>query len=190
MWNGTSNSIVDANTFIDCQREIAIGLIDRGSPHDHSGGIVRNNVIARRSGLAGDVAIGVFDSPGTQVLHNTVLIAGGYQNAIEYRFAGSTSVVIANNLLDAAIQARDGAAATVAGNSTQASSALFVSAAAGDLHLLPSASVAIDKVAVRATAAVDWDGQARPIGSSADIGADEYGTPTLPSTPLNVRIVR
>ena len=29
MWNGSSNSIVEANTFIDCQREIALGLIDR-----------------------------------------------------------------------------------------------------------------------------------------------------------------
>jgi hypothetical protein len=151
---------------------------------------VRNNFIVRRSGVAGDVAIGVFDSPGTQVLHNTALIAGGYPNAIEYRFTGSTSVVIASNLLDAAIQARDGATATVAGNSSQALSALFVSAAAGDLHLLSSASVAIDKVAVRANAAVDWDGQARPIGAAADIGADEYGAPSLPSTPLNVRIVR
>jgi len=190
MWNGTSGSIVEANTFVDCQREIAVGLIDRGSPHDHTGGIVRNNFIVRRSGVAGDVAIGVFDSPGTQVLHNTILIAGAYPNAIEYRFSGSTSVVIANNLLDAAIQARDGASATVAGNSAQAASALFVGAAAVDLHLLSSASAAIDKVAVRANAAVDWDGQPRPIGASADIGADEYGTPTLPSTPLNVRIVR
>jgi len=98
--------------------------------------------------------------------------------------------MIANNLLDAAVHARDGASATVVGNFAQASSALFASAAAGDLHLLSSASVAIDKVAVRADAAVDWDGQLRPIGSSADIGADEYGTPTLPSTPLNVRVVR
>lgn len=32
MWNGTADSIVDANTFIDCQREIALSLIDRG-PH-------------------------------------------------------------------------------------------------------------------------------------------------------------
>ncbi len=84
MWNGSSNSIVEANTFIDCQREIAIGLIDRESPHDHAGGIVRNNFIYRRSAVTGDVAIGVFDSPGTQVLHNTVLIAGGgYPNAID-----------------------------------------------------------------------------------------------------------
>jgi hypothetical protein len=190
MWNGTANSIVEANTFIDCQREIALGLIDRGSPHDHTGGIVRNNFIYRRSAVAGDVAIGVFDSPGSQVLHNTVLTAGGgYPTALEYRFSGSSSVVVANNLFDSAIQARDGASATVSSNSLQATPALFVNPAAGDLHLMPSASVAIDKAAVRANASTDWDGQARPIGSSADFGADECSSRTLPTTPTNVRIV-
>ena len=89
-------------------------MIDRGSPHDHSGGGVRNNFICRRSAIAGNVAIGVFDSPGSQVLHNTVLMAGGgYPNAVEYRFSGSTSVVLANNLFDSAIQASDGATGSV-----------------------------------------------------------------------------
>ena len=189
MWNGTANSIVEGNTFIDCQREIALGLIDRQSPHDHSGGIVRNNFIYRRPATAGDVAIGVFDSPATQVLHNTVVIAGGgYPNAIEYRFAGSVSVLVANNLLDSAIQARDGATGTTSGNYTQAISALFVNAAQGDLHLGPGAAVAIDKVTPRGNAMSDWDGQTRPIGAMADIGADEYSSAAPPATPVNVRI--
>jgi hypothetical protein len=190
MWNGTANSIVEANTFIDCQREIALGLIDRESPHDHSGGIVRNNFIYRRSAVAGDVAIGVFDSPGSQVLQNTVLMAGGgYPNALEYRFSGSTSVVIANNLFDSAIQARDGATGSVSSNYLQASPSLFVNAAAADLHLAPSATAVIDKVTVRAGASTDWDGQSRPIGASADFGADEYVSSAPPTAPVNIRIV-
>ena len=190
MWNGTANSIVEANTFIDCQREVALGLIDRESPHDHSGGIVRNNFIYRRSAIAGDVAIGVFDSPGAQVLQNTVLMAGGgYPNAVEYRFSGSTSVVIANNLFDSAIQARDGATGSVSSNYLQASPSLFVNAAAADLHLVPSATAVIDKVTVRAGAATDWDGQSRPIGASADFGADEYVSSAPPTAPVNIRIV-
>jgi hypothetical protein len=36
MWNGSTGSIVEGNTFIDCQREIAIGLIER-TPNDHTG---------------------------------------------------------------------------------------------------------------------------------------------------------
>jgi hypothetical protein len=190
MWNGTANSIVEANTFIDCQREIALGLIDRESPHDHSGGIVRNNFIYRRSAVAGDVAIGVFDSPGAQVLQNTALMAGGgYPNAVEYRFSGSTSVVIANNLFDSAIQARDGATGSVSSNYLQASPSLFVNAAAADLHLVPAAAAVIDKVTVRAAAATDWDGQSRPIGASADFGADEYVSSAPPTAPANIRII-
>ena len=76
MWYGSSNSIAEGNTFIDCQREIAFGLIDRAVPHDHDGGIIRNNFIYRRATVAGDVAIGVFDSPNTQVLHDTAMLSG------------------------------------------------------------------------------------------------------------------
>jgi len=58
---------------IDCQREIAFGLVER-TPDDHTGGVVRNNFVYRSATIAGDAAIGVFDSPNTQVLHNTILI--------------------------------------------------------------------------------------------------------------------
>jgi hypothetical protein len=52
---------------------------------------------------------------------------------------------------------------------------LFVNAAAGDLHLVPTASPAIDQGAVVAAGVADGDidGQARE-ASRRDIGADEY----------------
>lgn len=115
MWNRSAGTTVEGNTFVDCQREIAFGLVDR-SPFDHSGGIIRDNVIARDRSIIGDVAIGVFASPDTQVLHNTVRISGTYTNAIEYRFASTRGVVIRNNRVDGQIQAREGASATVADN--------------------------------------------------------------------------
>jgi hypothetical protein len=186
MWNGSANSIVEGNTFIDCQREIALGLIQRTSPRDHSGGFVRNNFIYRSSAIAGDVAVGVFDSPNTQVLHNTALLSGSYPNAVEYRFVQTTGAVVVNNLFDSAVQSRDGAAGTVSGNSNLASAALFIDAASGDLHLKSTASIAIDKVTVMANAPTDWDGQARPSGPGADIGADEFSA--LLSAPTNLRI--
>jgi hypothetical protein len=190
MWNGSSGSVAEANSFIDCQREIAFGLIDRGSPHDHSGGIVRNNFIYRSASVSGDVAIGVFDSPNTQVLHNTALIGSAYPNALEYRFAGTAGAAIVNNLFDAAIQARDGATAAVSGNYANASASLFVNPAAGDLHLKATATVAIDKVALQANCTTDWDGRPRPVGAAADIGASEFGsTGGPPDPPGNVRIV-
>ena len=77
IWNGSSGAIVEGNTFLNCQREISMGLTERTSD-DNSGGIVRNNFIYRDAGLYGDAAILVADSPGTQVLHNTILLNGTY----------------------------------------------------------------------------------------------------------------
>jgi hypothetical protein len=189
MWNGSTNSLVDGNTFINCQREIALGLIER-TPNDHTGGIVRNNFIYRD--VAGDSAVYVADSPGTQVLHNTILISRTYANPIEYRFPHTTGVVIANNVLDGNVMARDGATGSVSGNYTNASAALFVNPAAGDLHVRPTATVLLNQVPVPLPAAgLDWDGDPRQAGS-ADTGADEYsvGGSTLPIPPTNLRVVK
>ena len=189
MWNASTNTLVDGNTFINCQREIALGLIER-TPNDHTGGIVRNNFIYRD--VPGDSAVYVADSPGTQVLHNTILISRTYANPIEYRFPHTTGVVIANNVLDGNVMARDGATGSVSGNYTNGSAALFVNPAAGDLHLKPTAGVLLNQVSVPLpTAGVDWDGESRPAGST-DTGADEYsvGTSTPPIPPTNLRVVK
>jgi hypothetical protein len=189
MWNNSTNTLVEGNTFINSQREIALGLIER-TPNDHSGGIIRNNFVYRS--VAGDSAIYVADSPNTQVLHNTILISGTYANPIEYRFPHTTGVVIANNVLDGRVQARDGAIGSVTGNYTTAAAALFVNPTAGDLHLKPTAAALLNRIAAPlVNAAVDWDGHARPAGTT-DIGADEFlaGVATPPSAPQNLRIVR
>jgi hypothetical protein len=183
MWNGSTNSLAEGNTFINCQREIAFGLIERVTPHDQSGGVIRNNFIYRQSGLTADVGIGVFDSPDTQVLQNTLLLSGTYPNAVEYRFVETTGVLIENNLSDGAYSARDGATGTVASNSSQAMASMFVNPAAGDLHLKAAAT----KAPVLANAPLDWDGQTRL--SSTDLGADQFGaTASPPSAPTNLRI--
>jgi hypothetical protein len=189
MWNASTNTLVDGNTFINCQREIALGLIER-TPNDHTGGIVRNNFIYRD--VPGDSAVYIADSPGTQVLHNTILISRTYPNPIEYRFPHTTGVVIANNVLDGTVMARDGATGSVSGNYTNASAALFVNPAAGDLHLRPTAAVLLSQVPAPLPAAgVDWDGESRPAGST-DTGADEYSvvSSTPPVPPANLRVVR
>jgi Right handed beta helix region len=191
IWNGSSNTTVEGNTFIDCQREISLGLIER-TPNDHAGGIVRNNFIYRTSGLAGDAAILIADSANTRVTHNTILLNDGYGSPIEYRFAGSSGVVIAHNLLNGTIQARDGASGIVTSNYTSATAAMFMNPAVGDLHLKSTATSAIDKASAAVAESTDWDGEARPVGSAADLGADEFGGTgqTAPSPPTNLRIIR
>jgi hypothetical protein len=194
MWNSSSNATVEGNTFIDCQREISMGLIDKVGATDNSGGVARNNFIYRSPGVGGDSAILVADSPSTKVVNNTILVSGGYPSPIEYRFASTTGAIISNNLLDGIIQARDGAAGSVTSNVTNATSALFVNPATADLHLKATATAAIDKGSATQAPPLDWDGDTRPQGTAVDVGADEYraGTTTTPppAAPTNVRIIR
>ncbi len=74
-------------------------------------------------------------------------------------------MVIANNLVNKAIVARDGATATSQGNSTAATLAMFVDAPQGDMHLQAGATAAIDKVTAPGDVTTDWDGQPRTNGS-------------------------
>ena len=83
--------------------------------------------------------------------------------------------VLANNLLDGAIWARDGATGTELTNLSGAVSTMFVDAASGDLHLKASSIAAIDYGTVLGEVTDDWDGISRPQGAGYDIGADEYG---------------
>lgn len=177
MWNYSSNTLVEGNTFLNCQYGVALGLKpDR--PGDHRGGIVRNNFFHRSSDQDGDVAIVVNHSADTEILHNTILLNGTYKNAIEYRFGDTTGTVIQNNLTDAAISARDGATGSVVNNVTDAVDSWFANAAAGDFHLTRAAAAAIDQAETLANARHDFDGESRPAGARADIGADEYLPPT------------
>jgi hypothetical protein len=176
-WFSASGTIVEGNTFINCQREISFGLIQRTPRPDHTGGIIRNNFIYRDASVEdGDVAIGVFDSAQTKVLHNTIVVSGPYPNAIEYRFPQATGVLIANNLANRAITAREGATATVVGNYVEATPEMFVSPASGDLHLVSTATAAINRASPAPDARVedDWNGTPRSAGGAPDVGADEY----------------
>jgi hypothetical protein len=172
VWRGSRDTIVDGNTFINCQREIVFGA-EAVTPNSHEGGVVRNNFIYRTSALRGDAAVSVWDSPGTRVLHNTIVLSGTYPNAIEFRFPDTTGVVIANNLTDAAIVERDGAAsAAVSGNVTSATAGMFADAASGNLHLVATAARAIGRGVDLPGAESDWDGEPRP-ANAPDVGADE-----------------
>ncbi|HUU34721.1 MAG TPA: right-handed parallel beta-helix repeat-containing protein [Vicinamibacterales bacterium] len=129
LWNASRDSVVENNTFTDNVRDISFGLdatmtsrapVSNGALPDHRGGRITGNTITRRAGLPGvDVAISVADSPDTRVEGNAITMAGGYPNAIEYRFPRTTGVVITGNTVDALIQARDGATATVSGNTVR-----------------------------------------------------------------------
>ena len=107
------------------------------------------------------------------VLHNTVVSsesAGGFFSSIDYRFA-NTDVTIRNNIVRRITQ-RNGASATVDHNLEGAHLDLFMDPPAGDLHLVDSASAAIDQGVIDADAGLDIDGEPRDEGAP-DLGCDE-----------------
>lgn len=196
MWRNTIGSVIERNVFVDCDRGIALGLSapdpararDGETVFDHQGGIVRNNFVWRAPrSRTGDIGITVNYARDFTVVHNTVVLNGTFPlGAIEYRFAASDGE-IANNLSDAPIWQRDGANARLSGNVIDAEPILFENAMEGDLHLRASAGSVIDRVPPRDDVPDDVDGELRPLGAAADIGADEFSapgaSPTDPATP-------
>ncbi|MCP4305958.1 MAG: hypothetical protein GY788_14000 [bacterium] len=181
MWRNSIDTIVERNLFVECDRAIALGLSspdansrDGETTYDHQGGVIRNNMIYREG--PGDIGISVNYARDVEISHNTVILNGTFPwGAIEYRF-GSTTARIFNNLTDAPIWQRNGAAASQAGNLTNASLSWFVDPASADLHLMGTAVAAIDSVDTLATVTDDFDGHSRPVGAGTDAGADEYAS--------------
>lgn len=185
MWDYPSaNNLVEKNLIINCDRGIGFGLGDRGN----SGGIIRNNMIyhAAGNGTFADVPIAVETSPNTQIYNNTISLANSYPNAIEYRFAATTNVLIVNNLTNRTIQLRDGASGTSSHNVTNAVTNWFINAAIGNLHLASSIASVIGQGLAVSGLVDDYDSQTRP--TAIDIGADQLSLGAAPSAPTNLRI--
>ncbi len=173
-WRDCSDTLVERNVVIDCDRGIGFGLGWNG----HSGGIIRNNMIyhGESHGYA-DVGIGLESAPGVQVYNNTIYHEHPYPNAIEYRFTSTAGVSIANNLANRAISRRDGASATLSHNLTDALAGWFVDPDSGDLHLASEVSTVVDQAQAISGLTDDFDQDSRPLGGGYDIGADEYNPP-------------
>ena len=191
-WRHSANTTTEQNTFIDVDRAVAYGLESATTYPDHSGGVIRNNFVwlapglMKPSRLAGsDGSIIAWNSPRTQIDHNTILLNDNESFAIEFRFSTTTDAAARNNLADKPIHLRDNATAALSGNLLGAAAGMFLNPSIGDLHLLPSATAAIDKATPLGSVTNDFDGDGRPQGSGYDIGADEF-TPNLPLVITNI----
>ena len=184
LWSNASNTLVQRNRIIDCDRGIGFGLGSRG----HSGGIIRNNMIYHGPDHGySDVGIGLESATGAQVYNNTIFHEHGYPNAIEYRFAASNNLTIANNLCNRQIRSRNGGTtALLTHNISNAATGWFKDAHAGDLHLRAERTGITDAAYPLAGLFDDFDGQHRPLGPGPDIGADEFSStgPNLPKKPI------
>jgi hypothetical protein len=186
-WRHSVNTITEQNTFLNVDRAVAYGL-DNTTPYfDHAGGLIRNNFICLTPGLmsasrtaGSDGSLIAWNSPGTQIDHNSVLLNSNEFYAVEFRFSTTTNGTARNNLSDAPIHLRDSANATLASNLASATPGMFANPGAADLHLLASATNAIDKGLTLLTVTNDFDGDRRPRGASSDVGADEFTTNAPP----------
>ncbi len=173
-WSGASDTIVERNLLVNCYQGISFGNASH-SGIDHTGGIVRNNFIY--AALPHDVVIEMVHATDWLVAHNTALLLNpspGLTWGMEARYA-DTRGTFAYNLTNMNLWLdRDGAPASGIGNITDAPASWFVNPAAYDLHLVSTATEALDHAAPLAQVTNDYDGDARPQGSAPDVGADEY----------------
>ena len=182
-WNHSAGTVTEQNIFLNVDRAAAYGLRDTTPFFDHAGGAIRNNFVCLVPGLmsarrtaGSDGALIAWNSPGTQIDHNTVLLNGNELYAVEFRFPATTNGTARNILADAPIHLRDGATATLSSNLLTAVPGMFVNPASADLHLLATATKAIDKGLTLPTVTNDIDGERRPRGACSDIGAHEFTT--------------
>jgi hypothetical protein len=183
-WSGSGGTIVERNLIENCDRGIGFGLGTRG----HNGGVIRNNMIyhANLGADRGDVSIELESASGTEVSHNTIFQEHAYQSAISVRW-GASNATVSNNLIYVAgggsriIWQRDGATVVQSGNVLGAQASWFVSPSTGDLHLATAVAGVVDAAAAGVAVGEDFDGQPRPQGAAADVGADEF-TGTLGGT--------
>ena len=194
-WTGSRDTRIEGNRIVNSARGIGFGLGSSvsGRAYDdapcggvtnvgHYGGTIVNNFIvandarlfASRAGF--DTGIGLEQSCESTVVHNTVVSTRAPRSSsIEWRFAHTTAT-IANNLATDRLLARDGARANAVGNVEEASLSLFVDIHDANLHLLPTARIAIDRAApLPIPLTVDIDGDVRE--AAADVGADEIVRP-------------
>ena len=184
MWRRSADTVTEQNVFINVDRAIAYGLENTGHA-DHLGGVIRNNFVYLEPGLmsanrkaTSDAAILAWNSPGTEIDHNTLLLNSNLFYSIEFRFPSTSGGSGRNNLADLSIHLRDSAAATLGANLLTASPSLFVNPSNADLHLLPSAKSAIDHALPVSSITNDLDGDTRPQAGAPDIGADEIPAPS------------
>lgn len=170
------NVVVERNWIINCDRGIGFGLSSYDGGHHGGTSVIRNNMIFNNGdGEHTDVGLGLEYASDVKIDNNTVVIPS-YWAPIEYRFGGSSNLVFRNNLTDKIIRNRNNAPpAVLSNNVNEVQEAWFRDLPAGDLHLTPRASGAVNRGMSVSDFGDDMDLASRPELGTWDVGAHEYG---------------
>ena len=172
-WRESGGTIVSGNQISNCDRGIGFGLGDE-TPDGHTGGLIKNNFVHTNR----DVGIGLESSPNSKVYHNTV-ITENYSRSIEYRFATTSNVHIANNITNAQISDRSsGSTGSVESNYQVSDLSIFTDAATYDYHLNGITTDISDMGIALGDVQDDFDCESRPKDGGPDLGADEFNSIT------------
>ncbi|KPA15696.1 secreted protein containing Peptidase S9, prolyl oligopeptidase active site region domain protein [Candidatus Magnetomorum sp. HK-1] len=180
MWNQSKNTIVERNRFLECDIGIQFGN-PGGAENDHEFGIIRNNFFYRAPESTGDTGISLNRARNSKVYNNTIILNNTFPWTIEYRFNNTYGEIVGDiryNLSDGPILSRNDAPGSEIGNITTAESTWFKDSMNGDLHLVSSATDAIDNALLLPEVMDDIDNDQRI--APPDIGADEYLDDTPP----------
>ena len=162
--------------------------VDNTTPYfDHAGGVIRNNFVCLAAGLmsasrkaGSDGSLIAWNRPARKL--TTTASCSTAMSSMRSSFASRPRPTAPpQQSYDAPVHLRDSATATLSSNLVTAVPGMFVNAAVGDLHLLASATNAIDQAPTLSTVTNDFDGEPRPRGARSDIGADEFTTNAPPS---------
>jgi len=160
---GARNNLVAHNTIVQAaDGRWAINIQDAST-----GNRVVNNILVTLHTFRGAIAVSTDSLPGFVSDSNTV--------TARFTLDGGDSVLS----LDAWRQTTGQDLHSFASTPT----ALFADTAAGDYHLRADAP-ARDAALATTDVTTDFDGNPRPVGPAADIGADEFGTVVAPPPPL------
>jgi len=201
LWNSSREPTVERNRLINNARDIGFGLGSTGgqrvyddnplagsglTPADvqHIGGTIRNNFIFANISQH-DTGIGLEQAWNVNVFHNTILSTQGGLG-IDVRFAHSNPIV-KNNLINPGISQRDSGAPRESAANVSASQSMFVNSSGGNLHLVSTATQAINKgVSLAGAVPTDIDGDSRD--AQPDVGADEMAQANTPAAPSSLRV--
>jgi hypothetical protein len=167
-WVGSSNCIVERNTFIGCDRSISFG--NPTGQQDMTHGIVRNNFI-----YAGTrQAIELCHVDDVKIYNNSIYHMDDVREET-ITLMDAHNVDIRDNIIFSRAKGLSDEGYTAANNvwltDPSIAKRFFVDLPSGDMHLKPTAVEAIDKGVKLAEVESDWDGQ--PRSARPDIGADE-----------------